>query len=250
MSPSQTSSVLHVEVGPRAVTLLLDRPDKRNALDLDLSRALSSALEAHAATPLPVVIRSRVPGMFVAGSDVAQLRSRSTDDSLSRLNGTLFQRLHDHPWPTLAVVDGAALGGGCELALACDFRITSTTALWGLPEVRLGIVPSAGALVRLAQLVGTGLATDLVLTGRRMTGAQAATAGLVSRCVETHELGDALAGLLGDLAEGSSLAQRLAKEAMRVQGDRHRLVDAAAQAICLASADTQDRLQRLLDRRP
>ncbi|TQN38063.1 enoyl-CoA hydratase/carnithine racemase [Blastococcus colisei] len=240
-------SPLVVREGPDAVTVLFDRPERRNALSLEISRALGEVLDRYTATPLPLVLRSATPGMFVAGTDIASLKARTVHDSLGRVNSSLFQRLHDHPWPTVAVVDGAALGGGCELALACDFRITSEDAQWGLPEVRLGIIPSAGALTRLAALVGTGAATDLVLTGRRIRGAEAGAMGLASRVVPADLLDTALEELLGELAKAAPLAQRLAKEAMRVDGDRHRLVDAAAQALCIATEDAQQRLQAVLD---
>ena len=232
----------------RSVTVLFDRPDRRNALTVEMSHALGAVLAEHAATPRPLVLRSATPGMFVAGTDVASLKARTVEDSLGRINSELFQRLHDHPWPTVAVVDGAALGGGCELALACDLRITTEDAQWGLPEVRLGIIPSAGALTRLAALVGAGAAADLVLTGRRIRGREASTLGLASRMTTPDGLDAALDALLNELTAAAPLAQRLAKEAMRVGGDRHRLVDAAAQALCIASDDAQQRLQALLDR--
>ncbi len=244
----EKSGPIRVEQGERAVTVLFDRPERRNALSVDMSAAIDGVLDRHATTPLPLVFRSATPGMFVAGTDVASLKARTVEDSLGRINSGLFQRIHDHPWPTVAVVDGAALGGGCELALACDFRITTGDASWGLPEVRLGIIPSAGALTRLAALVGTGTATDLVLTGRRIRGREAGSIGLASRVTPADGLDDALEQLLTDLAAGAPLAQRLAKEAMRVGGDRHRLVDAAAQALCIATDDAQARMQALLDR--
>jgi enoyl-CoA hydratase len=238
---------LVVREGPDAVTVLFDRPERRNALSVDMSRALDQVLDRYATTPLPLVLRSATPGMFVAGTDIASLKARTVEDSLGRVNSALFQRLHDHPWPTVAVVEGAALGGGCELALACDFRISSEEAQWGLPEVRLGLIPSAGALTRLAELVGSGAATDLVLTGRRVRGAEAHAMGLTSRTLPAEGLDAALDELLGELAKAAPLAQRLAKEAMRVDGDRNRLVDAAAQALCIATEDAQQRLQAVLD---
>ena len=248
---SQTSTTgprpLFVREGPDAVTVLFDRPERRNALSVDMSLALDQVLDRYATTPLPLVLRSATPGMFVAGTDIASLKARTVEDSLGRVNSALFQRLHDHPWPTVAVVEGAALGGGCELALACDFRISSEEAQWGLPEVRLGIIPSAGALTRLAELVGSGAATDLVLTGRRVRGAEAHAMGLTSRTLPAESLDAALDELLGELAKAAPLAQRLAKEAMRVDGDRNRLVDAAAQALCIATEDAQQRLQAVLD---
>ena len=239
---------IEVSHGSDAITIAFTRAEKRNALDVETSHALAAALADAVATPLPVVLRSRTRGMFVAGTDVASLRERTVEDSLSRLNGRLFQQVADHPWPTVAVVEGWALGGGCELAMACDFRLTTDDARWGLPEVRLGIIPSGGGLTRLARLVGGSLATDLVMTGRRIDGVEAHRIGLAQRLTTADELEAAVGDLLEQLGSASTQAVRLAKEAMRVEGDRHRLVDAAAQALCIASDDAQDRIAALLDR--
>lgn len=233
----------------QAVTVAFARSEKRNALDVETSHALAAALDEAAEVPLPLVLRSATPGMFVAGTDVASLKQRTVEDSLGRLNARLFQRVADHPWPTIAVVEGWALGGGCELAMACDVRITTADARWGLPEVTLGIIPSGGGLTRLARLIGASMATDLVMTGRRIDGAEAHRIGLAQRLVANDETVDECLGtLLEDLGRTSVQAVRLAKEAMRVEGDRHRLVDAAAQALCIASDDAQQRMTDLLER--
>lgn len=239
---------LDIDRDERAVTIGFTHPEKRNTLDVATSRALDEALDETADVALPLVLRSSTRGMFVAGTDVGSLRERTVDDSLGRLNGRLFQRVADHPWPTVAVVEGWALGGGCELALACDLRITTDDAQWGLPEVRLGIIPSGGGLTRLAELVGASVATDLVMTGRRINGAEAHRVGLAQRLTTAEDLEGTLGDLLDDFAQTSTRAVRLAKEAMRVGGDRHRLVDAAAQALCIASDDAQQRMARLVDR--
>jgi enoyl-CoA hydratase/carnithine racemase len=180
--------------------------------------------------------------MFVAGADLNELRRRTVGESLARLNQRLFQQVHDHPWPTIAVVDGWALGGGFELALACDFRLSTAEAVWGLPEVRLGIIPSGGALCRLEALIGRSRATELILTGSRIDGSRAYEIGLVQRLANRDGLELALDDLVGALGRTSMQAVRLAKEAMRVRGDRHRMVDATAQALCIASDDTQARI--------
>lgn len=242
---TQTLSIHHDQ---RCVTVAFTRAEKRNALDLATSRALDAALDEAADVPLPLVLRSATPGMFVAGTDVAALRERTVDDSLGRVNARLFQRVEEHPWPTIAVVDGWALGGGCELALACDIRITTEDARWGLPEVRLGIIPSGGGLTRLAELVGRSVATDLVLTGRRIDGVEAHRVGLAQRITTGAQLDEELDALLDELGATSTQAVRLAKEAMKVSGDGGRLVDAAAQALCIGSEDAQRRMAELLDR--
>lgn len=241
-------SLLQTSVDERAVWIRFDRPEKHNALNVEVSQALDALLTEHHDTELPLVLASSTPGMFVAGSDVASLRTRTLDDSLNRLNGTLFQRLEDHPWPTIAVVDGPALGGGCELALACDFRVASSRSLWGLPEVRLGIIPSAGGLWRLPRLVGWGAAVDLITTGRRIDADEADRFGMLSRLSPPDDLDDTTDQLLDDLRRASPAAVRLAKEAMRATPDHRRLVDALAQAVSLSGEDTQQRLDAFLSR--
>lgn len=240
--------VLQTSVDEDAVRVRIDRPEKHNALNVEVSHALDAVLTEHRDTRLPLVLSSTTPGMFVAGSDVASLRERTLDDSLARLNGTLFQRIEDHPWPTIAVVDGPALGGGCELALACDLRVASTRSIWGLPEVRLGIVPSAGGLVRLPRIVGWSAGVDLIMTGRRIGADEADRIGLISRLAEPAGIEATLGDLLADLAKASPLATRLAKEAMRAAPDHRRLVDALAQAVSLSGQDAQERLDAFLSR--
>lgn len=239
-----------IERSARAVTVTFTRGEKRNALDVPTSRELAATLDETAEIPVPLVFRSATRGVFVAGTDVESLRVRSTEDSLERLNARIFQKVSDRAWPTIAVVDGWALGGGCELALACDLRITTPEAVWGLPEVQLGIIPSGGALSRLARLVGGSVATDLVLTGRRIDGTEAHRIGIAQRLAPRDELESAVNSLLDELAKTSMLAVRLAKEAMRVEGDRHRLVDAAAQALCIGSDAAQNRMAEMLGRSP
>lgn len=240
---------LAVEVTDRAVVVSFTRPEKRNAIDPETSAAIDDVLTRAAAVERALVFRSATRGMFVAGTDLDALRRRTVVDSLDRLNGRLFQRIAEHPWPTVAVVEGWALGGGCELALACDIRLSTPDASWGLPEVRLGLVPSAGGMTRLAALVGTGAATDLILSGRGIDGTEAHRLGLVQRLVDADDLEEGLAAALEDLSRASPFAQRLAKEATRVTGDRHRLVDATAQALCIASDEAQRRIAAQIDRR-
>jgi len=229
------------------VELKINRPAKRNALDRALTAALSDALGTTRSTPLPLLIRSSTPGMFVSGADIAELAARTRDDALARYNATLFKEIEDYPYPTVAVVDGEALGGGCELALACDFRIATTRSVWGLPEVRLGLVPAAGGMWRLTQLVGLGHALDMVLTGRRLSAAEANRIGLVQRVVEAADADSAATGLAAELNRVSLDAARLAKEIMRASGDHRRLIDALAMALCYESDGTQQRLRRFLD---
>ena len=240
---------LDVETTERSVTVRFTRAEKRNALDVATSQELGQALEEAADLARPLVLRSATPGMFVSGTDVAALRERTVETTLGRLNPRTFARLEQHPWPTIAVVDGWALGGGCELALACDIRITTPSARWGLPEVRLGIIPASGGLTRLADLIGGSIARDLVLTGRRIDGNEAHRIGLAQYLAEAEDLEEAVDSVLADLSRTSLFASRLAKEALRADGDQGRLVDAAALALCIGSDDAQRRMNNLLEGR-
>ncbi|WP_176921596.1 enoyl-CoA hydratase/isomerase family protein [Pseudonocardia oroxyli] len=240
------SSQVAIVVTENAVTVSFNNPARRNVFTPEVALSVVDALEVAASQRLPLVLRSAAPGMFVAGADLVSVRARTTNDSLDRSTGKVFDQLYDHPYPTVAVVDGFALGGGCELALACDFRISTPDARWGLPEVTLGLIPSAGGLSRLRSLVGESIAVDLTLTGRRISGAEAARIGLVQRLASAENLDEQLAALLHELSQADPMALRLAKGAMRVVGDQNRLVDAAAQALCIANPDAQARIEALL----
>ncbi|ASR36124.1 hypothetical protein BAY61_15170 [Prauserella marina] len=229
-------------------TLTLDRPAKRNALNVEMSEAISGALDQAREQPGILVVRSSTPGTFVAGADIADLAQRTRAEALSRLNQQLFLKLEEFPWPSVAVVDGPALGGGCELALACDFRVGSSRSLWGLPEVRLGIIPSAGGLWRLPRLIGWAAATELIYTGRRVGADEARQLGLLHRLCEPAELEGTMDGLLGELRKASLTAVRYAKEAMKAPHDRNRVGDAALQALCFESEDARQRLGAFLAR--
>jgi len=115
----------------------LNRPDKRNAIDQAMSDELSAALASARKQPCVLVVHSTTPGIFAAGADIAELRDRDADAALLAINAGLFEQLEAHRWPTIALVDGPALGGGCELALACDFRLASENAVFAQPELSL-----------------------------------------------------------------------------------------------------------------
>lgn len=240
--------LVDVERTQRAVIWRIARPEKANALDAHLRAALEEALGDAADLALPLVITSATPGMFMGGADVAELRTRTLDDALRRANVRFFAALEAHPFPTVALVDGPALGGGCELALACDFRLATTRSVWGQPEVRLGLIPSGGALWRLPRLVGWAATTDLVLTGRRVHAAEALRMGLVHRVMAPEEVPQALEELLADLAASPMTAKRVAKEIMHAAWNCSGGMEALAQAVCIGQPETQQRLERFVGR--
>src|SRR6185436_10012252 len=135
-----------------------------------------------------VIITGAGESAFVSGADINDIRERGRDEGLAAINSSLFAEIERFPRPTIAAVNGYALGGGCELALACDIRIASDTAKFGQPELGLGIIPGAGATQRLPRLVGMGRAKHMILTGEVIDAKQALEIGLVSAIAPSGQL--------------------------------------------------------------
>jgi enoyl-CoA hydratase len=173
----------------------LDRPGKRNAIDQAMADGLAAALVDARRQPCVLIVHSTTPGVFAAGADIAELRDRDADAALLAINAGLFERLEAHRWPTIALVDGPALGGGCELALACDFRLATERAIFAQPELSLGILAGAGANWRLAQLAGLAVARRMLYTGASLDARAALAAGLVDQVTgDVVAVGRELAG--------------------------------------------------------
>lgn len=234
----------------RVVLVGLDRPERRNALDLATVEALHEVLDAWANEPSILVVHSTTPGMFVAGADIAELRDRGADDALRSINAGLFERLEAHRWPTIAAIDGPALGGGCELAMACDLRVATVRASFGQPEAALGILAGAGANWRLPQLVGVAAARRMLYTGEVLDAAAAQRAGLVDVLVdEGHDVLDTAVTVAVRIAERSWRALELTKLALRLHRPATTSFDVVAQALLFESDDKRERMTAFLERR-
>jgi enoyl-CoA hydratase len=225
----------------------LDRPDKRNALDQAMVDEIDAALAQARRDPCVLIVHSTAPGMFAAGADIAELRERDADAALLAINAGLFERLEAHRWPTIALVDGPALGGGCELALACDLRLASERAIFAQPELSLGIMAGAGANWRLPQVVGIGVARRMLYTGLRLGAREALAAGLVDEI--TEDLAARGSELATAIASRSWRALELTKLALRSQRPATTTFDLAAQALLFDSQDKHDRMTAFLERR-
>jgi enoyl-CoA hydratase len=226
----------------------LNRPAKRNAIDRATTDAFSAALDDARERPCVLIVHSTTPGIFAAGADIAELRDRDADAALLAFNAALFEKLEAHRWPTIAAIDGAALGGGCELALACDLRVASDKAFFAQPELSLGILAGAGANWRLAQAVGQQVARRMLYTGARLSAADARAAGLVDELAEEPEA--AARALAGKVARQSWRALELTKLALRSHRPATTTFDVAAQALLFGSQDKYDRMTAFLERRP
>ena len=227
----------------------LNRPDKRNALDRATVEELHRVLTEVRGDRCILVLHSTTPGIFVAGADIAELAARDADDALLAINAGLFERLEAHRWPTIAVVDGPALGGGCELALACDLRVASTRARFAQPEPSLGILAGAGANWRLAQLVGLGQARRMLYTGEVLDAAGALECGLVDAVHEPEGVLEAGLEMARTIATRSWRALELTKLALRLHRPDTTVFDVAAQALLFEGEDKRQRMQAFLDRR-
>ena len=209
------------EHGEDGVALLrLDRP-KMNALSIALLSELAEEVRALHADPPGAVVVWGGPRIFAAGADVTEFVDPSTGlPSPARAGavGTAFRAALDAlaalPVPTVAAVNGYALGGGCELALACDLRVAGEDARFGQPEILLGIIPGGGGTQRLSRLVGPARAKDLILTGRHVKADEALAIGLADRVVAAAEVGEAARSLAASLAAGPPAATALAKRAV------------------------------------
>jgi enoyl-CoA hydratase len=237
-----------VHEGP--VTLVgLDRPAKRNALDQALVDELHRVLDAAAGEPSILVLHSTTPGMFVSGADIAELIERRADQAFHAINAGLFERIEQHRWPTIAAIDGVAYGGGCELALACDFRLASPNARFAQPELNLGILAGAGGNWRLSQVVGQQVARRMLYTGAVLDADAALAAGLVDAVHPADDVLDAATVLARTIAERSWRALELTKLALRLHRPATTTFDVAAQALLFESDDKAARMQAFLDRK-
>lgn len=255
--PASQELVLDFKRCPGVCVALLNRPQAKNALSQSLARAFDSAFAAireHRRGLRAVVVGSAVRGVFCAGADLKE-RVGMPESEVGRFVAKardMFQELAELPVPTIAAIDGAALGGGLELALACDLRVASEDAKLGLVETRLAIIPGAGGTQRLPRLLGPSLAKELIFTARVLTASEAAKIGLVNRSVPQDASGSAALSaalaLAGEIARNGPIALSMAKRAI----DGGYEVGTLRQALdlerdCYAQViPTKDRLEGLL----
>ena len=202
--------------GVRIVTI--NRPEKRNALNAEVRERLAAAVDEAVVDPdtRVLVVTGAGEKAFVAGADVGEFAGRSPLEQRRAMESpTVFDKVWDAPLPTIAMINGWCLGGGCELALACDLRIGADTATLGQPEVRLGIIPGGGATQRLPRLVGYGKALQLILSGETLDGIAAYEIGLLDEVVPASELRERTLEIARTMADKSPATLAIAKRAVR-----------------------------------
>jgi enoyl-CoA hydratase/carnithine racemase len=203
------------EVRERVAIARLDRPDARNALSAELMEELASQLEAwDSDADVGCVVVAGSDDYFAAGADIKAMAERSFQEALTAPSARFWPRLAALRTPLVAAVSGFALGGGCELALACDMIVASESAEFGQPEIRLGIIPGGGGTQRLARVMGKQHAMELVLTGRRISAQEAFQLGIVNKVSDGAAWFDDAVELAGVVARRPPLAVRLGKQAV------------------------------------
>lgn len=237
-------------------TITVNRPEKRNAMDIPTRRALREAFEEVASDDdvRSIVLRGAGDGAFIAGGDLDSFAEFDNMDALEYLSEHaqgLYNYIAEIPKPTVAAIDGHAIGGGTEIALACDVRLATEDAVFRLPEVTIGILPGGGGTQRLSQVVGVGMASELVLTGRAVKADEADKIGLVNHVYCEEEFDKEVERMAEQLASQAPVAQRLAKQSLRNATESEAGLDfeRIACAFLFGTADQQEGVEAFLEER-
>lgn len=246
-------NVLLAIEGPLAI-VTVNRPDKRNALDLPTVEEFHAALADIAkARCSAFIVTGAGDKSFVAGADINAIRARRRNDALAGINSRLMSAIENHDAVAIAAVNGFAMGGGCELALACDLRLAAENALFGLPEATLGIIPAAGGTQRLPRIVGLGRAKEMILTGARWDAKKALDYGLVSEVVPSAQLMTAARAMAARVLALGPLAIRLAKQALNASANMPLqsglMFESMIQAVTFESKDKMEGASAFLEKR-
>ena len=209
-----TEPLVAVERGDDGVALVRLQNGKVNSLSSELLRQLRAVAQDLTANPPGAVVVTGSERIFAAGADISEFGGRAEAREIGTLFLEALNAVAAIPRMVIAAVSGPALGGGCELALACDLRIAGDNARFGQPEILLGIIPGGGGTQRLARLVGPAKAKDLVLSGRQVRADEALAIGLVDEVVPAAELLDRARSRAAELARGAVAAQAMAKRAV------------------------------------
>jgi enoyl-CoA hydratase len=248
--PSLTTLSAKVQDGVARVGLC--RPEVRNAINLAMVEEMTMLLNrfAHDPTVSALILCGEGGREFASGADIAELRARTSTESMLAINARMFQAVEDFPRPTIAAVTGYALGGGLELALACDLRVMARNARVGLPEVKLGIYPAAGGTWRLPRLVGLGRAKEMVFTGRILSGEEAYELGLCERLCDEAEVETTAFDLASQIAKNAPLAVHMAKLSFHAaaRGSDPTVAERLGQALLFDSVEKQQRMDEFLSR--
>jgi len=238
------------------VVLTLSSPATLNALNSTILAELESFVDSLDPDKVRVLVITGEGKAFVAGADISEMARLSEEEGLifGKKGSRVFKKIEDLPFPVIAAVNGFALGGGCELAMACDIRIASMKARFGQPEVGLGIIPGFSGTYRLPKLVGQGVAKELIYTGKMIDADEALRIGLVNRVVAPEELMTAVDGIVASILKNAPIAVAFAKSCINenydLDVDESIALENRYFAKCFATADQKEGMDAFLHKRP
>jgi len=253
---TKSYETLLVERRGRVAIVTINRPEKRNALNIQTRQEGAAVLEElrEDESVRVVVFTGAGDKAFIAGADIAEFAGRTAITQRDVMTGrSLFTAIDTFPKPVIAMINGYCLGGGNELAMACDLRIASDTASFGQPEINLGIIPGGGGTQRLTHLVGESKAMELILTGDIIDAQTAYRIGLVNMVVPAADLEAKTMEIANRIADKSPIALRMAKEAVKT-ASRSTLDEGLRReidlfALCFSSADKDEGVKAFLEKR-
>jgi enoyl-CoA hydratase len=256
MTQAQFETLLWSRAG-NVATVTINRPKVLNALNAQVLRELNLILDNRELTAglRALVLTGAGDKAFVAGADIAAMREMTNQEALQfgRLGQDTTRKFENAPYLTIARVQGFALGGGCELAMACDIIVASEKALFGQPEVDLGLIPGFGGTQRLARRVGLPLALEILCAGRKLSGREAFQLGLISSVATAEELDATLAQILKNLGRAAPLAvaetKKLARASLEIPLEHGLAAEVTAFASCFTGQEAKEGLSAFLEKR-
>ena len=247
---------LLVQVEQGIMWLTINRPEQRNALNQETLQEIERAfIWAEGTDEVKVIIiKGAGEKSFAAGADIKQLHDRKMLEALIPGMQGLYKKIEQSGKVTIAAVQGYALGGGCELALACDIRVASKKAKFGLPELNLGIIPGAGGTQRLSRIIGKGRAMDMILTGKIIDSEEAERIGLVTYLTDESELLQQAEDVASQILKKGPVAIKLAKlvvhKGFDIDMETALMIEKLSQAIAFGTEDKKEGTLAFLEKRP
>lgn len=250
-------ATIRLEQEGNIAVIQLNRPDKFNTISLQLVQDMMSLItELEASGSVRVLVITGSGRAFCAGADIAEIKKLNNPVSalgfVDKVN-ECFNRLESLPCPVIAAVNGLALGGGCELSLACDLRLASDKAVFGLPEVKIGVLPGAGGTQRLPRVIGLTKAKEMLFTGNNIDAQEAFRIGLVNKVVPNNQLMNEAKKLAGDLAKLPKVGLRMIKSVVNEGIDKDLStaieIEKKAFAILFSTEDQKEGINAFLEKR-
>lgn len=246
---------VNYEVDGRVAVLTINRPKALNALNSAVLDEINEALDAVDVDVIrAIIITGAGEKSFVAGADIGEMSTltKAEGEAFGKKGNDVFRKIETFPIPVIAAINGFALGGGCEISMACDIRICSENAVFGQPEVGLGITPGFGGTQRLARTVGVGMAKQMIFTGRNIKAAEALRIGLVNAVYPLEELMPAAKKMASIIASNAPIAVRNCKKAinegLQVDIDEAVVIEEKLFGDCFETEDQKYGMAFFLDR--